>query len=131
MKKIQCLLAALFLSACAGVPYKPGSVITGPLIASIDSASAGSQKVYATGAKPKDATVKKVITDLASAKKQVVVVTKVIDTQNKTIATDAVVKAKQAHRILVDDIVYGVCVLGMLAITLGPILIKSLPLLAL
>lgn len=131
IKRSIALGAVLALSACAGVPYQPGSVTTGKLTASIKDATADTQKVYQSGAKPKDATVKKIITDLSSAQKQVTVVTKVIDTQNKTIASDAIVKAKQAHRILIDDVIYGACLLGMLIITLGPTLMKLLPLLAL
>jgi|ERR1700744_1738983 len=122
-----CYLIFLGLLGCASIPYKPGSEYTAPLSHTITHASTEAQDVLKNGAKPQDAKVKTIVKDLKTAQAQIAPLTKTLDSQSKTIANNQITLDKKNHRILMDDVFFGV--LGL--IILIPIALKILPLLAL
>lgn len=125
MKKLL-LCSVLVVSGC--VPsYKPGVFYTAPISTTLQSVQKTASEIYTTGSKPQDVKVKTIVVGLQKAQTQLTTVTATLDSQSKQLAeTQAKIAAKN-HRIFIDDCIFGVVALILLA----PLIIKFLPLLAL
>ena len=127
MRLFYPIVIACLLTGCASAPYKPGSDYTGPVATTLTHAEGTAGDVLKTGAKPQDPKVKSIVKDLGTAKVQLKGATAEIDRSHKAEAGAPAKIAAQWHRILMDDIFFGV----MALIVLIPIILKILPLLAL